>query len=50
MAGLLDEAYLKDLPGAEMHRLNAGHFATEDCSAYIAEHMLRFYNQKVTTK
>ena len=24
------EAYLKDLPKAEMHRLNAGHFAAED--------------------
>src|SRR6516225_1791234 len=24
------EAFLKDLPGAEMHRLEAGHFAVED--------------------
>ena len=25
------EAYLKDLPNAEMHRLDSGHFAVEDC-------------------
>jgi pimeloyl-ACP methyl ester carboxylesterase len=25
------ESYLNDLPNAQMHRLAAGHFATEDC-------------------
>ena len=25
------EAYLADLPEAEMHRLDSGHFAVEDC-------------------
>jgi len=29
------EAYLQDLPKAEMHRLEAGHFAVEDCLDYI---------------
>ena len=42
------EAFLQDLPNAEMHRLNAGHFATEDCLDYIAGNMLRFYNEQVT--
>jgi pimeloyl-ACP methyl ester carboxylesterase len=37
------EAYLADLPRAEMHRLEAGHFAVEDCLAYISEHIHRFY-------
>lgn len=37
------EAYLTDLPRAEMHRLAAGHFAVEDCLEYIAEHMKTFH-------
>jgi pimeloyl-ACP methyl ester carboxylesterase len=37
------ESFLKDLPTAEIHRLNAGHFAVEDCLDYIAAHMHRFY-------
>jgi pimeloyl-ACP methyl ester carboxylesterase len=37
------EAYLKDLPHAEMHRLVGGHFAVEDNLDYIADHMRRFY-------
>ncbi len=41
------EAYLKDLPRAEMHRLNSGHFAVEDCLGYIAGHMHRFYDEQV---
>jgi pimeloyl-ACP methyl ester carboxylesterase len=41
------EAFLKDLPEAEMHRLNAGHFAVEDCLPYISEHIHRFYETKV---
>jgi pimeloyl-ACP methyl ester carboxylesterase len=37
------EAYLQDLPQAEMHRLDAGHFAVEDHLEYIASNMKRFY-------
>lgn len=43
------EAYLTDLPGAEMHRLAAGHFAVEDCLEYIASGMQRFYEEKVSS-
>lgn len=41
------EAYLKDLPKAEIHRLNAGHFATEDNLPFIAEHIVGFYDKVV---
>src|ERR1700722_7583004 len=41
------EAYLEVLPKAEMHRLNSGHFAVEDCLDYIAKHMREFYQTKV---
>ena len=41
------EAFLKDLPKAEIHRLNAGHFATEDNLPYIASHIIGFYDQQV---
>lgn len=41
------EAYLKELPEAEMHRLSAGHFAVENCLEYVAAEMLRFYAEKV---
>jgi pimeloyl-ACP methyl ester carboxylesterase len=44
------EAYLKDLPSAEMHRLNAGHFATEDNLPFIAEHIVSFYDRQVKPK
>jgi pimeloyl-ACP methyl ester carboxylesterase len=43
------EAYLKDLPRAEMHRLNSGHFAVEDCLDYIAGNIRRFYDEKVAS-
>ena len=36
------ESYLKDLPNAEMHRLNSGHFAVEDSLDYIVEKMKAF--------
>ena len=39
------ESYLKDLPNAQMHRLTAGHFATEDCLDYIADAILRFHER-----
>jgi pimeloyl-ACP methyl ester carboxylesterase len=41
------EAFLEVLPKAEMHRLNSGHFAVEDCLDYIAKHMQEFYQTKV---
>ena len=41
------EAYLKDLPKAEMHRLDSGHFALEDSLDYIASKIRRFYAEKV---
>jgi pimeloyl-ACP methyl ester carboxylesterase len=41
------EAYLKDLPHAEMHRLDSGHFAVEDCLDEIASQIRRFYNEQV---
>jgi pimeloyl-ACP methyl ester carboxylesterase len=41
------ESYLEDLPNAEMHRLNSGHFAVEDNLDYIAKNMKRFYQQSV---
>ena len=44
------EAYLKELPGAEIHRLDAGHFAVEDCLDYIASGMIRFYETKVANR
>jgi hypothetical protein len=44
------EAYLEVLPKAEMHRLDAGHFAVEDCLPYIAEHIHRFYDSTVAAK
>jgi pimeloyl-ACP methyl ester carboxylesterase len=44
------DAYLKDLPKAEMHRLDSGHFAVEDCLDYIAKNMRRFYDEKVASR
>lgn len=41
------DAYLADLPSAEMHRLEAGHFAVEDHLDYIAKHIRRFYDANV---
>jgi pimeloyl-ACP methyl ester carboxylesterase len=41
------EAYLKDLPKAEMHRLDSGHFAVEDCLSEISAKMVTFYRTKV---
>jgi len=41
------EAYLADLPSAEMHRLQAGHFAVEDHLDYIAGHIRQFYDTNV---
>jgi pimeloyl-ACP methyl ester carboxylesterase len=41
------EAYLVDLPRAEIHRLASGHFAVEDCGAFIAETMIAFHAREV---
>ena len=41
------EAYLRDLPQAELHRLESGHFAVEDCLDTIADNIWRFYDEKV---
>ena len=41
------EAYLNDLPNAEMHRLAAGHFAVEDSLNEIADGIHRFYAYRV---
>ncbi|HYK90114.1 MAG TPA: alpha/beta hydrolase [Acidobacteriota bacterium] len=43
------EAYLRDLPDAEMHRLDSGHFALEDCLDEIASGIRRFYDEKVAS-
>jgi len=44
------EAFLKDLPDAEIHRLAAGHFAVEDSLSEIAGGMHRFYRDVVGGK
>lgn len=44
------DAYLAELPKAEMHRLDSGHFAVEDCMAYIASNVRRFYDEKVAPR
>jgi len=41
------EAFLKDLPKAEIHRIDAGHFAVEDHLDYISKEMHRFYTENV---
>jgi len=40
------EAYLKDLPRAEIHRLDSGHFAVEDCLPEISEKMISFFDER----
>jgi pimeloyl-ACP methyl ester carboxylesterase len=41
------EAYLRDLPDAELHRLDSGHFAVEDSLETIATNIARFYDERV---
>ena len=41
------EAYLKDLPQAELHRLAGGHFAVEDNLDFISTRMHSFFEAKV---
>lgn len=35
-------AYLKDLPAAELHLLDGGHFALEEHTVFIAERIRAF--------
>jgi pimeloyl-ACP methyl ester carboxylesterase len=37
------QAYLRDIPKAELNLLDAGHFALEDSSEFIAQRMLSFF-------
>jgi pimeloyl-ACP methyl ester carboxylesterase len=39
------QAYLRDLPGAELHLLEAGHFALEELHEEIAARINRFFAQ-----
>jgi pimeloyl-ACP methyl ester carboxylesterase len=41
------DAYLRDLPDAEMHRLDTGHFAVEDSVDEIQSGIRRFYDEKI---
>jgi pimeloyl-ACP methyl ester carboxylesterase len=41
------DAYLRDLPNADLHKLDSGHFAVEDSLDYIAANMRRFYREQV---
>ena len=43
------EAYLKDLPDAKIHRLDAGHFAVEDNLEYISQNIHSFYEANVAS-
>ena len=40
-------AYLRDLPQAELHLLDTGHFALEDKGESIARHMRDFFDRKL---
>src|SRR5690606_18426343 len=35
------KAYLRDLPNAELHLIEAGHFAAEERTGAVAAHLLR---------
>jgi len=36
------QAYQRDIPDAELHLIDTGHFALEDSSDFIAERMKQF--------
>jgi len=44
------EAYLADVPSAEIHRLEAGHFAVEEYLDYVAKHIELFYSNRLGGK
>ncbi|GAA3765672.1 alpha/beta fold hydrolase [Terriglobus aquaticus] len=37
------QAYLRDIPKAELHLIDTGHFALEDSSEFIAEQIVKFF-------
>jgi pimeloyl-ACP methyl ester carboxylesterase len=37
------QAYLRDIPKAELHLLDTGHFALEDSSEFIAQKIVKFF-------
>ena len=37
------QAYLRDIPNAELHLLDTGHFALEDSSEFIAQQIIRLF-------
>ena len=37
------KAYLRDIPKAELHLLDTGHFALEDSSEFIAQQIIKFF-------
>jgi len=37
------QAYLRDIPNAELHLIDTGHFALEDSSEFIAEQIVKFF-------
>lgn len=37
------QAYLRDIPNAEIHLLDTGHFALEDSSDFIAQRIIQFF-------
>ena len=41
------DSYLAELPSAEIHRLDAGHFAVEEHLDYVAKHIELFYSSRV---
>ena len=44
------EAFLRDLPQAELHRLAAGHFAVEDHLEFIASNIKSFFDKQVRSQ
>jgi pimeloyl-ACP methyl ester carboxylesterase len=44
------EAYLRDLPAAELIRLDSGHFAVEDCLDQIVQSIITFHETHVAPK
>lgn len=44
------DAYLRDLPDAELHRLDSGHFAVEDSLDFIAANIGRFFEERVADR
>jgi hypothetical protein len=44
------EAYLRDLPGAELIRLDTGHFAVEDRLDEIVDAILRFHAERAAAR